>query len=148
MPYADTIAAHKQQRGHSATRMRSRKRPNQSGKKNTPRYIFRTIFLKDSMVKVLHTRGGTGSDHVQTPPLSINLASQLSDSVRHHARRPKSENSRNAPFATENRNFSNLLRQKSFKIAQTPRRILFQHLRDRYTLPQKSCYASTTTEAI
>ena len=125
----DTFAAHKQPRGRSATRMRSRKRPNQSREKDPPRYIFRTIFPKDSPVKVLHTRGGTGSDHVQTPPLSIHLPPQLSDSVRHHARRPKSENSRNAPFATENRNFSNLPRQKSFKIAQTPHRTLFQHLR-------------------
>ena len=105
--------------------------PISHGKIDPPRYIFRTIFLRDRSCDFSKNRANAASYPKQTPPLSINIPPQLSDSVRHHARRSKSENSRNAPFASENRNFSEIEVAISPRIAQKPRLILFQHLRDR-----------------
>ena len=126
--------------------MRSRKRPNQSREKDPPRYIFRTIFLRDRSCDFSKNRANAASYPKQTLPLSIHFASQLSDSVRGLARRPKSENSRHTPLETKNRNFSEIEVAISPRIAQTPRRILFQHLRDRSTLAHNSPTASATTQ--
>jgi hypothetical protein len=108
VPYSNTFDAHKQ---HEDVLLRVRdlaRGTTQSQEKDRPRYIFRSIFLRDRTLDFLHTRGIARLYPKQTPTLSINIPPEVLVRVHGVARRPKSENSRNAPLVTKNRNFSEM----------------------------------------